>query len=98
MTKEVTTGLENTIYVEIVEGLEEGDIVYAASKVSKKDEKEAKEREEEAKDASLESGNGQMPEGMGFEMPEGFPGGMEFEMPEGMNMPDIGGQMPDFGR
>ena len=28
--------IENAIYVEIVEGLQEGDTVYAASKVSKK--------------------------------------------------------------
>ena len=105
ITKEVTTGLENTIYIEIVEGLEEGDIVYAASKVSRKEEKETKEDQEEETSGSFLEGT--MPEGMDFEMPQGqFPSGMDFEMPqgqmpEGMNgqMPGgRGGQRPDFGR
>ena len=85
--KEVTTGIENTIYVEIVEGLEEGDTVYAASKVSRKEEEKSKKDDNTETSGSQEKGmQDMMPEGMDFEMPEGgFPGGM-------------GGQMPDFGR
>ncbi len=108
VTKEVITGIENTIYVEIVEGLQEGDTIYAASKVSQKEEKKNKNNNsEDNSQLAEEAVEGQMPEGMDFEMPEGeFPQGMNFEMPEGgfpggMNgqMPEgMGGQRPDFGR
>lgn len=91
-TKEVTTGIENTIYVEIIEGLEEGDIVYAASKVSKSEEKKA--------DNSKEADEAENSETMTEEMDGQMPGGMDFEMPEGMNdrMPQqTGGNMPQGG-
>lgn len=77
--KEVVTGIENSFYIEIADGLTEGDIVYAASKVSSKkaNETEAKDAEdttEQATDSEM-----QMPEGQNSFMPEGqFPG----EMPE----------------
>lgn len=92
VTKEVVTGMENTFYVEIIEGLNEGDVVYAASKVSKNKEKEENSDKQENTQESSPMGT-EMPEGMEFEMPEGMnfemPEGMNFEMPEGMN-----GQMP----
>ena len=110
-TKEVTPGIENTIYVEIVEGLQEGDTVYAASKVSKNSKKDSREKENTSSEGSFFGGmEGEMPEGMDFEMPEGMdfemPEGMDFEMPggqmptgnNGMTPPDMGGQRPDFGR
>ena len=100
VTKEVVTGIENTIYVEIVEGLQEGDTVYAASKVSRKEEKKSKKDDNTESSESQEEGmQNMMPEGMDFEMPEGgVPGGMDFEMPEGGVPGGMGGQMPDFGR
>lgn len=100
VTKEVVTGIENTIYVEIVEGLQEGDTVYAASKVSRKEEKKSKKDDNTESSESQEEGmQNMMPEGMDFEMPEGgVPGGMDFEMPEGGFLGGMGGQMPDFGR
>ena len=100
VTKEVVTGIENTIYVEIVEGLHEGDTVYAASKVSRKEEKKSKKDDNTESSESQEEGmQNMMPEGMDFEMPEGgFQGGMDFEMPEGGFQGGMGGQMPDFGR
>lgn len=77
--KEVVTGIENSFYIEIADGLTEGDIVYAASKVSSKkanetEEKDAEDTTEQATDSEM-----QMPEGQNSFMPEGqFPG----EMPE----------------
>lgn len=91
--KEVITGIENAIYVEIVEGLQEGDTVYAASKVSKKKEKDTKKKSDsenqQMTDTLPDVMGGQMPEGMEFTLPEG----MDFPMPEVMN-----GQRPDFRR
>lgn len=100
VTKEVVTGIENTIYVEIVEGLQEGDTVYAASKVSRKEEKKSKKDDNtESSEFQEEGMQNMMPEGMDFEMPEGgFQGGMDFEMPEGGFQGGMNGQMPDFGR
>ncbi|MBR3770642.1 MAG: HlyD family efflux transporter periplasmic adaptor subunit, partial [Clostridium sp.] len=87
VTKEVVMGIENTIYVEIVEGLKEGDIVYAASKVSRR------EKDKSKKDDDIESFDSQE-EGMQDMMPEG----MEFEIPEGGFPEGMAGQMPNFGR
>ena len=100
VTKEVVTGIENTIYVEIVEGLKEGDIVYAASKVSRREKDKSKKDDDIESFESQEEGmQDMMPEGMEFEIPEGgFPGGMEFEIPEGGFPEGMGGQMPNFGR
>ena len=99
--KEVVTGMENAIYVEIAEGLQEGDTVFAASKVSKKKEKETRSKtnsdNQQMTDTMPDEMGEQMPEGMDFSMPEG----MDFSMPEGMNggMPQgMNGQRPDFGR
>ena len=100
VTKEVVTGIENTIYVEIVEGLKEGDIVYAASKVSRREKDKSKKDDDiESFDSQEEGMQDMMPEGMEFEIPEGgFPGGMEFEIPEGGFPEGMAGQMPNFGR
>ena len=97
--KEVATGVENAIYIEITEGLQKGDTVYAASKVSKKKEERNKRNSdsrqrtdmisEEMGDQILEGMNFSLPDGMDFPVPEGI----DFPMPDGMN-----GERPDFGR
>ena len=98
ITRDVETGMENTIYVEITEGLEEGEIIYAASKVNKQKEKSGKASEKEKE--SMTEGTGDSMGGFmeGNRPPMGefeFPQGMDFEPPAGMN----GMQPPSgFGR
>ena len=48
--RQVTTGISNGISIEIVDGLDEGDTIYIASKVSSEEEIEAQEESEEGSD------------------------------------------------
>lgn len=81
-TKEVVTGIENSFYVEITEGLSEGDVVYAASKVSTKKES-TDEESDSVSTEETESMEMQMPQGQDNFMQGGqFPG----------EMPDMGGR------
>lgn len=81
-TKEVVTGIENSFYVEITEGLSEGDVVYAASKVSTKKESTDEENDSVSSEET-ESMEMQMPQGQDNFMQGGqFPG----------EMPDMGGR------
>lgn len=86
---EVETGITNGVDIEILSGLEEGDTIYLASKVSS--EAEVKSTEE-ASDSGSSSGTSdgsdmefEMPEDMqmpsGGEMPQGGPGGNGGGMP-----------------
>lgn len=90
--KEVETGIHNGIYIEILSGLEEGDTIYLASRVSS---------ENAVMGSDADTGTNAF-EGMEFDAPggagglEGMPGG---DMPGG-GMPggDIpGGEMPGGG-
>lgn len=78
---EVVTGITNGVDIEIISGLEEGETIYLASRVSS---------EEEVKSTSGEdTENTDNSEG-GFELPEGMelPGGME--LPEGVDFGEGG--------
>ena len=87
--KEVEVGISNGVDVEILSGLEEGETIYLASRVSSEEEVKSSAEASEDTESSL-SGESEMQGG--FEVPEGF------EMPEGMQMPgggdSSGGQMP----
>lgn len=80
--KQVETGIRNSTSVEIVSGLEEGDIVYIASKVSSEDEIAATGDGENVQDT--QGGVS----GFGDGGRSGFPN-MD-SMPDMSNMPDIG--------
>lgn len=83
--KQVETGMSNSMYVEIVSGLEEGELVYIASKVSAS-----------ASDTDEDGSNGQDVSGSGESSVDGGANGYEFiTTPDG----DIegGGFEPDMG-
>lgn len=93
--KEVVTGISNGVDVEIVSGLEEGDTIYLASRVSS--EEEVRSNGEAGQDTQQQNaGNGEfsLPEGM--ELPEGFEMPVGGEMPSGGGMPG-GSGMPSGG-
>ncbi|MBQ4258858.1 MAG: HlyD family efflux transporter periplasmic adaptor subunit [Lachnospiraceae bacterium] len=101
--KEVTTGIDNGVHIEIISGLEEGETIYLATRVSSQDAVMQNGEEESSKDTSGQNSTDfQAPEGIelpeGFEMPEGMPEGMPFggQMPGEGQMPG-GGQRPSFG-
>ena len=80
--QEVKTGISNGMNVEILSGLEEGDIIYIASKVSSEAEVEdTTQTETAASDTGTE-----------VDTNNGY-GGDSFTMPEGA-MPDFSGGMP----
>ncbi len=89
---EVQVGIDNGVDIEIVSGLEEGDTIYLASRVSSED--AVMSEGETGQEASGE--NNMSPENLGnmgdFSFPEDF-GDMEnFTPPEGGNgMPNFGG-------
>ena len=98
--KEVEVGIDNGVDIEILSGLEEGDTIYLASRVSSED--AVMSSGQNAEDGSTGENAGQNPFGdnRDFEMPDrefGFEGG---EMPQGFggggNMPS-GGNMPNGG-
>lgn len=101
--KEVETGMDNGIYIEILSGLEEGDTVYLASRVSAEEEDIGDAQDAEDGDAEDGVGNSE-PAVPGRENgTEGMPGG-DFEggeMPFGGKMPSggapSGGEMPAGG-
>lgn len=85
--REVETGINNGIEVEILSGLEEGDIIYLASRVSSEEEVKSSV---EASGQSIGNGNMALPEDIGVESFNDMeiPGGMDSgQMPEGMGMP-----------
>ena len=87
---EVETGITNGMDIEILSGLEEGDTIYLASKVSS--EAEVKSTEE-ASDSGSSSGTSDGSD-MEFEMPE------DMQMPSGGEMPQGGpggGNSGSFG-
>ena len=91
---EVETGITNGVDIEILSGLEEGDIIYLASKVSSEAEvKSTQEDSGSSADSDMELqkfDESLMPEDMqmpsGGEMPQGGPGGS--------NSGSFGGGMP----
>lgn len=85
---QVETGVGNSVSIEILSGLEEGDTVYIASKVS------SEAAVEETSDVNSDSSN----ENAAAEGSEAMPGagGME-NGGFGGGMQDFGGSMPDFG-
>lgn len=97
--REVEVGIDNGINIEILSGLEEGDTIYLASRVSS--ENAVMSNDAGLDNSSPENGSGNpgfnLPDGMqGFEgMPEGFEGG---GMPNGGGMPGGGGMPPEGGR
>lgn len=108
--KEVETGIDNGVSIEILSGLEEGETIYLASRVSSEnavmsggvetgmEETAGKTGFGEAMDgAAMEGGFGGMPDGANS---EGKPGGADFEggfggAPGGA---EPGGGIPDGGR
>lgn len=84
--KEVKTGLSNGVSIEITEGLEEGDKVYIASKISN----EADATNTEAVESSKAAENSS-PQNSGFGNWQGgnMPSNMPADMPS--NMPNMGG-------
>lgn len=52
--KQVTTGISNGISIEIVDGLDEGDTIYIASKVSSEEEIEAQEESDDGESVDME--------------------------------------------
>ncbi|MCM1344608.1 MAG: HlyD family efflux transporter periplasmic adaptor subunit [Lachnospiraceae bacterium] len=90
---EVEIGISNGVNVEILSGLEEGDTIYLASRVSS-----AEEIQQSGEENSQSQAVGGMPDG-DFQMPEGFemPDG-DFQMPEGFEMPGGDFQMPGGGQ
>ena len=85
---EVETGITNGVDIEILSGLEEGDTIYLASKVSS--EAEVKSTEETADSGSSSD------TAIGSDMELQEFDDTEFEMPEDMQMPG-GGDMPQGG-
>lgn len=93
--KQVETGLSNGIYIEIVSGLEEGDTIYIASKVSSEAEIQAQEESQTDADSGADGvspwGEMEVPED--FNPGDMFGGNSSGQMPGG-NSP---GQMPGGG-
>ena len=88
--KQVETGISNGIYIEIVSGLEEGDTIYIASKVSSEAEIEAQNEEASSSDGADSFSGMELPDGVDFgDMPDGFDSG---NMP-GMGSGDMKGGM-----
>lgn len=91
---EVETGITNGVDIEILSGLEEGDTIYLASKVSSEAEVKSTEETSDSGSSSDTTTSGdmefQMPEDMqmpgGGDMPQGGPGGNGFD--------SFGGGMP----
>lgn len=84
--KEVQTGIHNGVHIEILSGLEEGDTIYLASRVSSEDAvKMSNDSDTEGSASDGGFGDGE------HILPDGMPGG---EMPDG-GMP--GGEMPGDG-
>ncbi len=52
--KEVETGISNSTYIEIVSGLEEGDVIYLASKVSSEEDVMSSETDEDSSSTSVD--------------------------------------------
>ena len=77
--REVKTGIKNSTSVEIISGLEEGDVIYIASRVSD---------EAAVAETGTGEGSGEVPMNMGNGAWPDFGGG---EMPDMSNMPDMGG-------
>jgi len=97
--KEVEVGIDNGIDIEILSGLEEGDTIYLASKVSSEDAVMSNGQSSDGENANTQmSGFGNMPNEDMFEGFEGgIPGGFGGEMPSG-GMPNFGGgEMPSGG-
>ena len=100
---EVETGITNGVDIEILSGLEEGETIYLASKVSSEAEVKSTEETSGSGGSSDNSGSDITMDGsamddstmggMDFQMPEG----MDFQMPEGMELPG-GGEMPQGGQ
>ncbi len=108
--KEVETGIDNGVSIEILSGLEEGETIYLASRVSSEnavmngngeaDTQDVRGTEgfgEASTDAEREGGFSGMPDSAGF---DGESGGMNFEggfqgAPGGA---DLGGGRPEGGR
>ena len=103
--QQVEVGLGNGVSVEILSGLEEGDVVYIASVVSSLEEAIGEqEMQGDGRTQNSDNGfsgedfmNGNMDFG-DMELPEGFEGMPDMgNMPGGGNMPDMG-NMPDRGK
>ena len=98
--KEVQVGIDNGVDIEIVSGLEEGDIIYLASRVSSEDDVMSKgqEGQENASQSNMSSGNfGDMGDMENFTPPEGGFGGGN-GMPSGMGGGDRSGSGTSGGR
>lgn len=106
--KEVKTGMDNGVNVEILSGLEEGDIIYLASRVNSEEEVMSTgqgEQRDSSENAEFDSSDGRegpegMPDGGGMPFGDGAPGGGG--MPDGGGMPfgdraPSGGGMPGGG-
>ncbi len=103
--KEVEVGINNGVDIEILSGLEEGDTIYLASRVSSEDAVMSNNQAASEDNSANEFGNMEfeMPQGgFGGGMPEGFdggnfPGGNSFPSGEGFpsgGRPNMGGGMP----
>lgn len=96
--KEVETGIDNGVSIEILSGLEEGETIYLASRVSSENAVMSGNGETGAEAASGAAGFGEMPDGADF---GGIPDGADFEagfggMPGGADFEGEAGGM-NFG-
>ncbi len=92
---EVETGITNGVDIEILSGLEEGETIYLASKVSS--EAEVRSTEETSGSGGSSDNSGSDITMDGSAMDDSTIGGMDFQMPEGMELPG-GGEMPQGGQ
>ena len=92
---EVETGITNGVDIEILSGLEEGETIYLASKVSS--EAEVRSTEETSGSGGSSDNSGSNITMDGSAMDDSTIGGMDFQMPEGMELPG-GGEMPQGGQ
>ena len=92
---EVEIGITNGVDIEILSGLEEGDTIYLASKVSSEAEVKSTDEASGTDSSSDNSGSDSIMDGSA--MDDSTMGGMDFQVPEGMELPG-GGEMPQGGR
>ena len=93
----VETGFSNSTSIEIISGLEEGDVVYIASKISSDQDENALMDTSTENSDTAEDGSVAMPDGSSMTMPDGS----SMTMPDGssMSMPNNGDMtMPEGSR
>lgn len=89
--KEVTTGISNGVYIEIISGLEEGDTVYIASKVSSQEEVENFSEDQKSTDGTDQNGT------MDVMPPDSIQNGSFDIMPDSSTMDGMPAEVTESG-